>query len=126
MKISDIMRRDVGTVRPADTVQQAAAKMAESHSSSVPVCERGRLVGLLAKSDIVVRLAALGRDPTQVPVRDIMTPNPLYCFEHESDRHVAEEMAHLQVSQLPVLDSSGRVVGMAALEDVQRNAACMD
>ena len=123
MKISDIMRRDVGIVRPVDTVQQAAATMVENHCGSVPVCESGRLVGVLVDRDIVERLAALGRDPTQVPVRDIMTPDPLYVLEHESDRHVAEEMAHLQVSQLPVVDCHGRVVGMAALEDVQRAAA---
>jgi CBS domain-containing protein len=118
VQIREIMRRDVGVVRPLDTVQQAAAKMVEHNLGSAPVCEHGRLIGLIVDRDIVVRLAALGRDPSKTRVRDVMTPDPFYCFEYESERHIAEEMAHLEVSQLPVLDRRGRVVGMAALEDL--------
>jgi CBS domain-containing protein len=122
MEIREIMRRDVGTVEPLDTVQKAAEVMVESAATTVPVCERGRLVGLMADRDIVSRVAAAGRDPTTTKVGEVMTPDPVHCLEHESDSHIAEEMAQLQVSQLPVVDGSGRLVGMAVLDDVQRTA----
>ena len=123
MQIREVMRRNVGTVRPVDTVQKAAAVMVENESSAVPVCESGRLVGLMADRDVVTRLAAEGRDPTRTRVGDVMTPDPFHCFEHESERHIAEEMAHLQVSQLPVLDGGGRLIGMAVLDDVLHELA---
>lgn len=122
MCISEIMRRDVRTVRPQDTVQHAAAKMAESDSGSVPVCTGGRLVGVMVDRDIVTHVAALGRDPATTPVRDVMRREPVYCLEDESEHHVVEEMAHFRLAQLPVVDRDGRVVGMAALDDVVRAA----
>ena len=123
MQISKIMRRHVGIVRPHDTVQRAAATMVESNSASVPVCDEGRLVGVMADRDIIARVAAAGRDPAKTQVRDVMSRDPVYCFEDESERHISEEMANLHVSHLPVLNRSGRVVGMAVLEDVLRAPA---
>ncbi|HEX2115579.1 MAG TPA: CBS domain-containing protein [Alphaproteobacteria bacterium] len=120
MQVSEIMRRNVQSVRPRDTIQEAAAKMVETNSEAVPVCSRGRLVGMVVEHDIVARVAALGRDPATTRVGDVMSRDPIYCLEDESEQHLAEEMAHLHVSQLPVLDRSGRVVGMAVLDDVLR------
>jgi CBS domain-containing protein len=120
MHISEIMRRDVPSVRPRDTVQHAAATMVESHSEAVPVCSRGRLVGVMDERDIVESVAALGRDPAKTRVDEVMRSDPIYCFEDESDSHLAEEMAHLGISRLPVLDRTGRVVGMAVLDDILR------
>lgn len=122
MQISQIMRRDVRTVRPRDTVQHAAAKMVESNSEAVPVCSRGRLVGMIVEHDIVERVAALGRDPAKTTVDEVMSRDPIYCFEDESDRHLVEEMGQLHLAQLPVLDRSGRVVGMAVLDEILRVA----
>jgi CBS domain-containing protein len=120
MLIGEIMRRDLRTVRPRDTVQHAAAMMIDSDADALPVCESGRLVGIMAGRDIVARVAAAGRDPATTRVGDIMSRDPLYCFEDESEQHLAEEMAHLHVAQLPVLNRSGHVVGMAVLDDLQR------
>jgi CBS domain-containing protein len=119
MQISEIMRRDVRSVRPGDTVQQAAATMVETHAEAVPVCSGGRLVGVMDGHDIVERVAALGCDPAKTTVGEVMTRDPIYCFEDESERHLAEEMGHLGISQLPVLDRRGHVVGMAVLDDIQ-------
>jgi CBS domain-containing protein len=121
MHISEIMRRDVRSVRPGDTVQKAAATMVESHSEAVPVCSHGRLVGMMVERDIVERVAAPGCDPAKTTVGEVMTRDPIYCFEDESERHLADEIRHLHIAQLPVLDRGGHVVGMAALDDI-RNA----
>jgi CBS domain-containing protein len=120
MCISEIMRRDVRTVGPQDTVQNAAAKMAESNSGSVPVCTGGRLVGVMVDRDIVTQVAALGRDPAKTQVREVMRRDPVYCLEDESEHQIVEEMAHFRLAQLPVVNREGRVVGMAALDDVLR------
>jgi CBS domain-containing protein len=41
---------------------------------SLPVCEHDRLAGMITDRDIIVRAVAEGRNPAEVPVRDIMTP----------------------------------------------------
>jgi CBS domain-containing protein len=122
MHISELMRRDVRSVRPGDTVQQAAATMVESHLDAVPVCSNGRLVGVMVERDIVERVAAAGCDPAKTTVGEVMTRDPIYCFEDESERHLADEVGDLHIAQLPVLDRGGHVVGMAALDDIRHAA----
>jgi len=69
--VNDVMTRDVRVARPADSIRDAAAAMAQADIGSLPVGENDRLVGMITDRDIVLRATALGLGPETL-VRDVM------------------------------------------------------
>ncbi len=114
--ISDIMTRGVRSMAPADSLVFAAQAMRELNVGSIPVCEQERLVGLITDRDIVVR--AIAQECPEARIGDVMTREPLYCFEDEPVERALRTMQAKQVRRLPVLDRSERLVGIVALADV--------
>jgi len=76
MKISELMTRNPRTVRPDESLQAAAQAMDELNVGVLPVCDNGRLVGLLTDRDIVVRATSAGQDPCTTAVETVMTTPP--------------------------------------------------
>jgi CBS domain-containing protein len=120
MKVADAMTRDVRITGPTDTLQSAAAIMAQEDIGLLPVAEGDRLVGMLTDRDIAVRAVATGRGP-QTPVRDVMTKDVKYCFDDEDLEDTAQNMGDLQVRRPPVLNREKRLVGVLSLADAARN-----
>ena len=85
---------------------------------SLPVCENDRLVGILTDRDITIRAVATGCDSGMTPVRDIMTPDVVYCFEDQDTVQAARMMEENQVRRLPILDGQRRLVGIFTLDDL--------
>jgi CBS domain-containing protein len=119
MKVSDVMTRDVKLVAPTQTICEAAQMMAECDAGALPVGENDRLVGVITDRDIAIRAVGENRSP-QTPVRDVMSPQVLYCFEDESIEHVAENMGEQQVRRLPVMSRDKRLVGIVSIADLSR------
>ena len=55
MKISEVMTRDVKTVRPDQTAKEAASFMLSEDAGSMPVSDGEKLVGMITDRDIAVR-----------------------------------------------------------------------
>ena len=104
MQISEIMTRDVETIAPDASLQQAAAAMEALGVGSLPVCDGRRLVGAITDRDIVVRGVAAGLSPIDGLVSDCMTEDIAYAFCDEEADEVLERMKTLQVRRLAVLD----------------------
>lgn len=60
-KVADVMNTDVLTVDPDMSLRQVATIMADNNVNRVPVMENDRLVGIVARTDIVRAIAASGR-----------------------------------------------------------------
>jgi CBS domain-containing protein len=61
--VSEIMTRDLTTVRPATALSHAAHLMLERKYGCLPVCdEDGRLVGIVTEADFVRFAADVVRD----------------------------------------------------------------
>ena len=89
MKVSEVMTRDVQTVRPDQRVQDAATFMLNADAGSIPVTEGDRLIGMITDRDIAVRGVAKGYGP-DTPVRDLMT-NDLVVVRVVGRDHVEPE-----------------------------------
>lgn len=118
MLVREVMTRGVEVVQPDSTLEEAAAKMERFDIGLLPVCEGDRLVGTLTDRDITVRSVAHGEDPTTDKVRDVMTPDVVYCFEDQDVEEAARLMQEKQVRRLPVLDRDKRLVGIVSLGDL--------
>lgn len=118
MKLKDVMTPNVEVIRPDAPLQEAAALMKSLDVGSLPVCDGRRLQGMLTDRDITIRATAEGRDPRQTPVREVMTPETIYCFEDQEASEAARLMEQRQIRRLPILNRSKDLVGIVALGDL--------
>jgi CBS domain-containing protein len=87
---------------------------------SIPVCEDGKLVGIVTDRDIAMRVVAGGRDPQQTRIQDVMTRDPESVSADEPITRALEVMESRQVRRIPVIDGSGKLVGIIAQADIAR------
>src|SRR6266446_3005731 len=99
MRVSEVMTRGVECTRPDATLREAAARMKALDVGPLPVCDNDRLVGM-------------------VTVRDVMTPEVVYCFEDALVGDAALLMQQKQVRRLVVLNRDKRLVGIVSLGDL--------
>ena len=117
-QLRDIMTKDVQTLAPGATVQQAAEKMRDLDVGAIPVCDGQKLVGMVTDRDIAVRSASLGHDPKSTKVADVMSPEVVWCFDDAGVDEVARLMRERQVRRIPVVNRGKQLVGIVALGDV--------
>jgi CBS domain-containing protein len=55
-KVSEVMHRDVRTVEPTDSIEEAASIMTRHRINRLPVVENGKLVGIVTRGDIITGL----------------------------------------------------------------------
>ena len=117
MKVSKCMTRDVELVNPTQTIRDAAQMMAELDAGALPVQQDDRLVGMITDRDIAVRAVAQGKSP-ETPVRDVMSPEVLYCFDDQEIEDVSRNMGEVKVRRLPVVNRDKRLVGIISIGDL--------
>lgn len=113
--------RDLVTVDADLPVVDAAALMGERRVSCLPVVDGTRLVGILTDRDLRNRVLAARLDPS-VPVRQIMTPDPVSVEPQSTVFEAMLRMSDLHIHHLPVTDQrqGGALVGILAASDVMR------
>jgi len=118
MRVDAIMTRDIQTAMPGDTIQKAAALMDQLNVGALPVCDGGRLCGMITDRDITVRATSAGRSPHDCTVADVMSVDVQYCYEDDELRDAAAHMKSLQVRRLPVVNRANELVGLVSLGDM--------
>src|SRR4051794_21988631 len=121
MKVSEVMTRDVQTVRPDQPVQQAASFMLSADTGSIPVTDGDRLIGMITDRDIAVRGIAKGHGP-DTPVRELMSGDLIVARIDEDVEDAATKMSDAQVRRLPVIDENERLCGIVSLGDLSQEA----
>ncbi len=123
MKCSDIMSKNTEMLSEGDTIETAAAAMAEAQIGFLPVCDADhKVVGVVADSDLVTRAMAKGLDPRRTPVREVMTAPVLTCFV-DADVSVAEDLMQEEGRGHVVLThADGTLAGVLGIADVIEKA----
>ena len=125
MKISDAMTREVRTIRPDQTIREAAHLMAELDIGALPVEDNDRLVGMITDRDIAVRAVAEGLG-SDTPVREAMTSEIKYCFDDQSVDEVTRNMGEQRLRRLPVVNRDKRLVGILSVGDLALDKGAQD
>ncbi len=118
MRVRDAIKRRVDAIAPGAPLREAARRMSASDAPVLPVCENGRLVGLITARDLIVRATAQGCDPRTSPVREVMTREVIAARE---DLELADAVALMhrhRLSRLPVVDRQHHFVGLVSLADL--------
>ena len=119
MKISEVMTTEVETIGAEQTAREAASFMLRADAGSIPVCDGGRVIGMITDRDIAVRGVAEGRGP-DTPVSELMSDGIICAREDEDIATVAKRMSDEQVRRLPVLDADDKLCGIVSLGDLAR------
>jgi CBS domain-containing protein len=76
-RIRDLIEpRKLVLATPQMSVAKAARMMKKGKVGAVLVVDKGRLVGIFTERDAVYRVMALGREPGDTVLGEVMTPNP--------------------------------------------------
>jgi CBS domain-containing protein len=118
MLLKEIMTANVETIDPDDSLEQAARRMKECDVGSLPVWDGERAVGIITDRDIAVRSTASGQHPSRVRVGEVMSPDPVCCYEDQELPAAARLMEEHQIRRLPVLRRDGGLVGIVSLADL--------
>lgn len=142
MKVNEIMRRIVHTIRAEDTLDIASRHIANENISLLPVVERALveeshlpakvvenlgfmpiieedvLVGVITTRDIIVRAIANDKNPKTTPVSDVMTMDFACCRESDDIADALAIMERRNIRRLFVLDGKNRVVGLVSRHDI--------
>src|ERR671911_157650 len=112
------MTRDVKTIAPTATVQEASNLMKTLNVGAIPVCNGQRLEGMVTDRDIVLRVVAESRDPKTTQVQEAMTAKAFYGYEDQDVEEAAKVMQEQQIRRLPVINHEKQLVGIVSLGDL--------
>ncbi|WP_445637240.1 CBS domain-containing protein [Nostoc sp. DSM 114161] len=146
--VADVMSRDPIVVQAQTPLKEAIQILAERHISGLPVVdEGGKLVGIISETDLmwqetgvtppayimfldsVIYLknpATYERDLHKAlgqTVGEVMSTNPITISPEKTLKEAATLMHDRSVHRLPVLDSTGQVIGILTRGDIIRAMA---
>lgn len=112
-----VRRREVVTAAPDLSIAEAARLMADRDVSTLPLCDDGRLVGIITDKDLRRRVLAPALD-TGLPLRTVMTPDPVTAVEDTPILTALVIMAERHIHHLPVTNAVGKLVAMVSSNDI--------
>ncbi len=118
MRVREILRTDVTSVRPHQSLLEAARLMAERNLGFLPVVDVfGSPLGALTDRDIAMRLLADGRRLGEGTVADAMTAAVVSCELDDSLTVARQQMHESSVARVMVIQK-GVLCGVVSLADI--------
>ena len=123
MKVSELMTSEVKGCYQHDSLNRAAQLMWENDCGSVPVVDSEmKVIGMLTDRDICMAAYTQGVALTEASVGGAMSCDICTCQPADSITAAAERMRERQIRRLPVVDKSGKLVGILSMSDIAREA----
>jgi CBS domain-containing protein len=111
----------VYTIPQGSSILDAARMMNEHHIGSLIATDTfGDVSGIVSERDILTRVVASERSPTETIVSDVMTSDLISCTPATPIAQAKDMMRQKRIRHLPVIDN-GSLVGMISIGDL--NAA---
>ncbi|MCX7570699.1 CBS domain-containing protein [Tumebacillus sp. DT12] len=124
--IRELMTRDVVTLKPEHTIQDAAKLMLDLNVGVIPVCvQNNHLQGMITDRDIVVRAVSKGMNG-QTKIGDCMSGKVVTIEERSNSEEALQLMAEHQIRRLPVVDDQNRMVGIVSIGDLAEEGPLED
>jgi CBS domain-containing protein len=115
--VKDFMTKTIYTVDCNATVAEASKIMLEKNVGYLIVLDSGQPVGMISDRDIVFKVVALGKDPTNVKVGEVMS-KPLITVDPDATISDAVEiMVKNGFRRIPVV-KDGIIYGVFTTRDL--------
>lgn len=118
------MAREVVTLRPDTTAEEALALSRRKRIRHFPVVEGGTLVGIVSDRDLRSATPALGEPGRaaalkEILVSEVMSSEPVTANPRDPIELAADVMREKQISCLPVVEN-GNLVGIVTSTDMMK------
>jgi acetoin utilization protein AcuB len=129
MLVKNWMSKKVITIDADDSMQDAMRLLKEHGIRRLPVMKKGKLVGIVTDRDLkkasasdatTLEIHELLYLLTKVKVKDIMTKDPITVPPDYTVEETAQVLLESKISGAPVVDESGKVVGIITQSDLFR------
>lgn len=117
MPVGEVMRSDFATLETGSTAEDALKAMQEKNARSILVSNKGEVVGIVSKTDVLFKVTSQGRNPSKVKLREIMTSPVLAVNPQTTIKEALSMMDKNKVRQLMV-HAYAAPLGMITREDV--------
>ena len=102
---------------PEHLVQDANAIMARYKISGVPICENGKLVGIITNRD----LRFMTEKDFGLPISAVMTKENLVTAPVGTTLQQAQEILRQhRIEKLPIVDENGNLKGLITIKDIEK------
>lgn len=128
--VTQIMTRQITCARRDLDAEQIVELVVRNRIGCVPVVEDpGRPVGMITKLDLVEQMLAADRGEEDASsarsllprtAGELMMPLAITLGERASVAHAAALMAAEDIHHVPIVDASGRMIGIVSAMDVVR------
>lgn len=118
MKASDIMTKEVVTIRGSATVAEAVKLMKDRQLRTLIVALRNSedAYGIVTDTDIVYKVAAFGEDPNKIKVYEIMTKPCIIVHPDLGVEYLGRLFANTGIRVAPVIQ--GELLGIVSVSDI--------
>lgn len=103
-----ISRVDFVALGREQTVSDAIAGMSAKGTHCVLVVDRDQLIGIFTERDFLQRVVARRRNPSEVRLGEVMTPDPDTLQAHDCVSYAINRMAVAHYRNVPIVDGRGR------------------
>ncbi len=122
-RVEDVMRtgRQLRRARPAQTVREVLVSLAGPRRRSGAILiedDDGRLLGIFTDSDLARLFERRREADLDRPIGEVMTADPVRVAVGNTLSEAVEALQQRKISELPVVDRGGRLVGLIDLTDV--------
>ena len=112
--------KDVAKLKKDNLVSDAVQVMSERKIGSVVIVDDdGRPIGIFTERDLLLRVLGEGR-PLNLKLEEVMTKHPVVAKEDWSAAKALETMIAHGFRHLPIVDDSGRLIGIVSIRDIGR------
>jgi CBS domain-containing protein len=119
MSVGRICVRELDTASPDESAAVAAERMHERAVGTLVVINAAsHVVGIVTDRDLVSRVLAKGRSPTETSIRDVMTLSPKTITEWTPIETALLTMRTGRFRRIPVVDQDHKLVGLICLDDI--------
>ncbi|MBI4017496.1 MAG: amino acid permease [Candidatus Aenigmarchaeota archaeon] len=120
MQVSEVMTRDVRTVKPTDTVKTAVRLMNENHIGSVVVSDEREALGIITERDILTRVVGANKSADKMKCKEIMS-TPLVAVDATAGvADAVDTMVKHRVKRLIVLEGE-ELAGIITATDILKS-----
>lgn len=119
MNILDYCAADPASVSLSASAADAIEAMIQRGMGAAAVVDEQRVVaGVFTERDVMTRVALSGRDPSHIPIREVMTTPVLLATRSTPIDEATAVMINHQKRHLPVVEDDGRLIGILSIRHV--------
>lgn len=121
MRVGEYCKHGVVTIEPSADCVAIAQLMRDEHVGFLVVVQEGdpkrKPLGVVTDRDLVLQVCARDVDMHDITAADVMSRDPLVARENDDLRDLMQAMRMAGFRRVPVVNESGGLTGIIAIDD---------